>query len=90
MEASERNRLLSARLRRRRFELGERQKVIAARAGITSQFLSRLENGAFVNVNPDVLPRLAEALKTTTDYLLGRSDDPDRSRRLTREALVGA
>ena len=82
--------ILGERLRRRRFELRERQNVIAARAGTDSKTLSKLEHGDYTFVNPELLPRLADALKTTTDYLLGRSDEPDRPKSPPRAALVGA
>lgn len=52
------------------------QAQLAARAGLPSSSISHFETGSrkpsFEN-----LRRLAKALEVTTDYLLGRVDDPE-------------
>lgn len=65
--------ILSRRLRQRRFELDLPQHVVADHAGIPPLLLSRLENGRYTTVRPEVIPALATALHTSTDYLLGHA-----------------
>lgn len=60
-------------LRQRRFDLDLRQKVVAARAGVPVALLCKLERGEYATVRPEFIVALAEALSTTTDYLLGHT-----------------
>jgi transcriptional regulator with XRE-family HTH domain len=56
--------------------LGLNQRALAARIGVPSPHLSRLELGRSVAIGLEELRRLVEVLDTTADYLLGLSDDP--------------
>lgn len=54
------------------------QGQLATAAGLPSSSVSHFESGAR-KPSFDNLKRLAGALAVTTDYLLGRADDPDAS-----------
>jgi len=54
------------------------QSQLAATAGLPPSSVSHFEAGAR-KPSFDTLKRLASALAVTTDYLLGRADDPDAS-----------
>jgi transcriptional regulator with XRE-family HTH domain len=69
-------RTLGERLRTARERQGLSQQEVAKSAHITQQALSRYESGARQHVRSDVLIRLADALGCSTDYLLGRVDNP--------------
>jgi transcriptional regulator with XRE-family HTH domain len=64
------------RVRRRRMALGWNQTELASRMHMPQGHISRLERGKYAAVNPEKLRTLAQILSTTTDYLLGLSDDP--------------
>lgn len=49
---------------------------LSQKTGIDQGYLSRLERGEKSNPSSEVLTRLADVLDVTTDYLLGRIDDP--------------
>jgi len=66
---------LGIRLRERREKLNKTQLDAARDLGISNVQLSRYESGDR-RPDPDMLGRFAEYYKTTTDYLLGRIDDP--------------
>lgn len=53
---------------------GLSQKELAAKAGVTESAMSYYVNGSRTP-RGNVLTRLAKELSTTTDYLLGASDD---------------
>ena len=63
-------RVLLARRRRRKT-----QRELAGAALINTNTISRLEQGVIKNLNGDIVARLADVLGTTTDYLLGRTDE---------------
>ena len=67
---------LGARLAHVREVRGLSQTDVALRTGVKVQNISRLEKGRRVHVRSDTLLRLADALQCSTDYLLGRCDDP--------------
>ena len=77
MEQSGRK-LFAERLRYAREELRHyTQAELALRAGLPSTSISHFENPEGTRKPSfDNLRRLANALNVTTDYLLGRSDDP--------------
>jgi transcriptional regulator with XRE-family HTH domain len=50
---------------------------LSKKTGIDQGYLSRLERGEKSNPSSEVLAKLADALDVTTDYLLGRTDDPN-------------
>jgi len=64
------------RVRRRRMALGWSQTQLAACMHMPQGHISRLELGKYAAVNPEKLVTLAQVLSTTTDYLLGLSEDP--------------
>lgn len=57
---------------------GLSQAELAEKAGFQPSAISRFENGA-AKPSFDNLRRLAGALRVTTDYLLGLSDEPTAS-----------
>ena len=67
---------LGKRLRERRAQAGLSQADVSRRTGIIQRDISRLEHGIKPALWADTLLRLADALECTTDYLLGRTDDP--------------
>ena len=75
---------LGKRLRDRREQVGLSQAEVSRRTGIIQRDMSRLEHGIKPALWADTLLRLAEALKCTTDYLLGRTDDPTPARKRPR------
>jgi transcriptional regulator with XRE-family HTH domain len=79
------NRLITVRERR-----GLTQVEIAQRAHLPQQAISRLERGERTHVRSDVLARLAIALETSADFLLGLCETdapaPQPKRQRTRKA----
>ena len=63
-------------LRRRQ---GMTQRTLGEEAGIHPNTIARLERGKLTDLPGKAVARLAQALGTTTDYLLGLSeqDEPD-------------
>jgi transcriptional regulator with XRE-family HTH domain len=74
---------LGYRVRRRRMALGWSQVEFAARVDMPQGHISRLERGKYAALNPEKLVMFAKVLETTSDYLLGLSDDPDTLTALT-------
>jgi transcriptional regulator with XRE-family HTH domain len=74
-ESGSTHQLFVYRVRRRRQVLGKSQRAIAQAIGMQPSQYSRLESGGNRLMDTDQLKRLAEALETTTDYLLGLSDE---------------
>src|SRR5262249_5609581 len=68
--------VFGARLRRRRMALGWSQKTFAERAGMEPTSVSRYEGGVYRSITFVQLRQIAEALSTSTDYLLGLTNDP--------------
>ena len=64
------------RLRALRHDLGMSQKELAQLAGLSPSAVSRIESDVAQAQPGRDLARIAEALGTTTDYLLLLSDDP--------------
>ena len=67
--------VLGDRIRRQRIALGVSQADFAIQTGIPVQVLSRLEHGR-QSIWVERLADLAGALKVSTDYLLGLTDNP--------------
>lgn len=67
--------LFSQRLLGLRERLGYSQKELASRAGLQATAVSHFETGTR-KPSFDNLRRLADALETTIDYLMGRTDNP--------------
>ena len=52
------------------------QRELADLAGLNSNTLARMERSDIADPGGQVLARLARTMETTTDYLLGLTDDP--------------
>ena len=76
MDASEYQRLVGNRIRRKRQMLGWSQGELARRVPMPQSQLSRIERGDFVLVQLWQLHQLIEVLLTSPDFILGKSDDP--------------
>lgn len=68
---------IGRRLRRLRDIKGWDTNRLAGEAGLSQSYIYKLENDDRPNVAGVVLSRLAAALDTTTDYLVGRTADPN-------------
>ncbi len=64
------------RIRERRDHVGISQEALGRRIGKDGQYISKLERGIRTNITTETLAQLASALVCSTDYLLGRADDP--------------
>ncbi|MCC7353579.1 MAG: helix-turn-helix transcriptional regulator [Anaerolineae bacterium] len=64
------------RLHALRQERGLRQAALARLAGVSPALICRMEDGSRRRTAGPVLERLSVALGTSTDYLLGLTDDP--------------
>ena len=53
------------------------QDELAAQSGVNKMTIWRLEHGAIQDVKGQVLAKMALALETTTDYLLGLREDAE-------------
>ena len=53
-------------------------KTIAEKTGISESLLSRIESGKQQSVNDDVVLKLAKFFGVSTDFLLGRTNVPDK------------
>ena len=53
------------------------QQELADRAGLTQATISRIESGRVEQLKSDALKQLAEALRVTMDYLVGRTSEVD-------------
>jgi len=67
----------SNRIRQRRLQLGMSQEDLAFKVGTSQKQISRYERDAS-DFTGRVLSKLADALETTADYILGITDNPDR------------
>ena len=61
-------------LKARREELGVTRAELAKAAGITSRTLSNYESGARRPSNMEIVQKIADALGTTTEYLLSSGE----------------
>ncbi len=64
---------VSARIKKRRYKLGMTQTQLAKAAKLTPAAISQFESGARKPAF-DTLSSLADALRVTTDYLLGKKE----------------
>jgi transcriptional regulator with XRE-family HTH domain len=64
------------------------QQQLAEKANIPAAVISHFETGVRASASADNLVKLADALTTTVDYLLARTDDPSPPSG-TFERLVG-
>jgi transcriptional regulator with XRE-family HTH domain len=75
-----RREILGERVRRLRMAHGLSQTELAAHVAIPLPNLNRIEHGR-QSIYIERLVDLAQALETTTDYLVGLSDDPTPTKR---------
>lgn len=66
---------IGARIASLREYLGLDPGQLAYKAGIDTSYVHRLERGERPNVSGEILARVADALHTSVDYLLGRTGD---------------
>ena len=78
---------LAKRIVQRRKQLRLSQEELGFRVGTNQTQISRYERGEN-DLTGDVLVGIADALDTTTDYLLGRTDIPDRPLRSSGDLTV--
>src|SRR5262245_39208836 len=76
MEATDFQKEVGRRIRRRRQMLGLSQGEVARRLTMPQSQLSRLEAGGYEHIGIWELRQLVEVLATSADFLLARSDDP--------------
>ena len=76
---------LGERIRLLREKKGWSTYRLAKVAQVASGYISEIENGMKKNVSGVVLARIARALETTGDYLVGNTDDPELPVRRDRE-----
>jgi len=62
------------------------QGALGKSIGKDGQYVSKLERGILTSVTTETLEQLADALDCSTDYLLGRTDDPRLPRLRRRTA----
>jgi transcriptional regulator with XRE-family HTH domain len=62
---------------RRRQDMTQRQ--LATEAGLNTNTIARLEQGNLKDLSGQLIAKLAKALSTSTDYLLGMHDRDDDS-----------
>lgn len=70
---------IGERARKRRMALGITQKHVATQLQVSPNTYSNYENDVR-KIEADMIPKLANILKTTTSYLLGESDDPEETK----------
>jgi transcriptional regulator with XRE-family HTH domain len=77
------------RIRQSREHLGLSQESLGRLVGKDTFYISKLERGVRTNITTETLEQLATALGCSTDYLLGRADDP-RPQTRRRQPLAQA
>lgn len=68
--------IVPERIKALRERKGFTQDDLAERLGMNRANISNYERGIITNIPADVLQKMADLFDTTTDYLLGRTDDP--------------
>ncbi len=69
--------ILNERFKKLRLQTGVTQKAIAEGIGVTSVSVQRFEYGT-ARPKLDTVIKIADFFDVSTDYLLGRSDNPAR------------
>ncbi|HHT7239762.1 TPA: helix-turn-helix domain-containing protein [Bacillus cereus] len=67
---------LSIRIKKIRKERKWSQKELGEKVDVSESFISKVESGK-KQPSREVTAKIAEVLNVTTDYLLGRSEDPE-------------
>jgi transcriptional regulator with XRE-family HTH domain len=81
--------ILAARVKQRRERLGMSQTALAEQTGIPIPNLNRIEHGR-QSIYIQRLVDLAEALQVSTDYLLGRTEEPRPTQKRPRPRKTAA
>ncbi|QWI52537.1 helix-turn-helix domain-containing protein [Bacillus mycoides] len=68
--------ILSIRIKELRKERKWSQKELGEKVEVSESFVSKVESGK-KQPSREVTTKIAEVLNVTTDYLLGRSEDPE-------------
>ena len=83
---------ISTRIRTTRKKMHLTQKQLASKVNVSAQVISNWERG-YTNPDYDDVLRLAQALDTSADYLMGLTDNPSRDEgkasKNARELLKG-
>ena len=65
------------------------QRDLAKESGLNTNTIARLEQGNLKDLSGQLVARIARALGTSTDYLLGMTDrDPDSERAPTMAGMA--
>ena len=67
------------RMRMKRLEARLSQRALGEQIGTDQAHISRMERGERVAITIQTLVKLADALRVSTDYLLGRDHGPTTS-----------
>lgn len=67
--------MIGAKIKRQREQLGMTQEDLAEKIGVAVLQINRYENEKS-EPKADMIKKIAEALHTSADYLLGLTDDP--------------
>ena len=70
---------IGKRIKEKRKERDMTLEEVGKRAGIARQTLSRYETGVITKIPLDKLEKIAYALRTSPEYLMGWEDDPDEA-----------
>jgi|SRR5699024_6607399 len=81
------NAILARRLKNLRDKNGYKQSFVADKLGVRSNTLSGYENGTR-SPDPDMLVSLSNFYNVTTDYLLGKSNEPHLTEDESFEAFI--
>ena len=79
--------VMGERIKRLRLARGLRVEQLAAKADLSAAQVYRLQNDERPNVSALVLARVAEALNTTLEYLVGLTNDEQNIHNLIASAL---
>jgi transcriptional regulator with XRE-family HTH domain len=71
-----------------RAKQGWTRRELAKRAGLHEQHLANVERGNRRRIEAETIIKLARALRCTTDYLLGVSDEDEDASHPSVEAVV--
>ena len=66
------------------------QKQLADKVGLSPNTIARVERNLVDTLRGDTIAKLARALATSTDYLLGLSEEPDIPSEMSPTELVHA
>ena len=67
---------------------GLTQGQLATHAGVNKMTIWRLEHNAILDVKGQVISKMADVLECSTDYLLGREDEPEDSEMEPADAVM--